>query len=151
MSRHSGPRLQSCEPNAGKLTLQVDELVPSNIDAVSRMVDRLMNLLKAKCCRPEQEYAVDTALREALANAVIHGNRQDPSKTVQVCCACQEGGGILIIVKDEGEGFDPASIPSPLVGENIYSEHGRGIYLINLLMDEVRFERGGTEIHMRKG
>ena len=45
---------------------------------------------------------------------------------------------------------DPAQIESPLVGENIFSTHGRGIYLINQLMDSVRFERGGTEIHMRK-
>ena len=51
----------------------------------------------------------------------------------------------------EGEGFEPARIPSPLVGENIHSEHGHGIYLINLLMDEVRFERGGREVYLRKG
>ncbi len=56
-----------------------------------------------------------------------------------------------MVVKDEGEGFDPASIPSPTAGENIHSGHGRGIYLINLLMDEVGFQRGGTEIYMRKG
>ena len=54
-------------------------------------------------------------------------------------------------MKDEGDAFDPGKVPSPLVGENIYSEHGRGIFLINLLMDEVRFERGGRGIHMRKG
>ncbi len=151
MLPQSSPRLPACEFNAEKLILQVDELVPSNIDAVSRIVDRLMRLLKATCCPPEQEYAVEMALREALANAVLHGNRQDSRKMVRVCCACQEGGGILIIVKDDGQGFDPAKIPSPIMGENIHSEHGRGIYLINLLMDEVYFERGGTEIHMRKG
>lgn len=54
------------------------------------------------------------------------------------------------MVKDEGEGFDPAMVPSPLVGENIYSEHGRGIYLINLLMDQVEYKGGGTEIYMRR-
>jgi serine/threonine-protein kinase RsbW len=57
---------------------------------------------------------------------------------------------MLIVVRDPGPGFDPAGIPNPIVGENIYSNHGRGIYLINQLMDEVRFERGGSEIHMRK-
>ena len=51
----------------------------------------------------------------------------------------------------EGEGFDLTKVPSPLAGENIHSEHGRGIYLVNMLMDEVHFERGGCEIHMRKG
>ena len=53
-------------------------------------------------------------------------------------------------MRDPGPGFDPASIPDPTIGENVFSEHGRGIYLVNQLMDEVHFERGGTEIHMRK-
>ncbi len=61
------------------------------------------------------------------------------------------GRGILIVMRDEDKGFDPARVPSPMMGENIYSEHGRGVYLINLSVDEVRFERRGTEIHMRKG
>jgi len=131
--------------------LEVDLLVPSKIEAISPVVERLMRLLKKTCCALEQGFAVETALREALANAIVHGNRQDPRKKVRVCCACQADGGILIIVKDEGQGFDPARLPSPLVGESIYSEHGRGIYLINRLMDEVRFDGGGTEVHMRKG
>ena len=54
------------------------------------------------------------------------------------------------VIRDPGEGFDPASIPSPILGENIFESHGRGIFLINELMDEVRYERGGTEIHMIK-
>jgi serine/threonine-protein kinase RsbW len=145
----SGP--PPCEFHADKLTLEVDLLVASKIEAISPVVERLMRLLKKTCCASEQEFAVETGLREALANAIIHGNRQDPRKKVRVCCACQADGGILIIVKDEGEGFDPARLPSPLVGENIHSEHGRGIYLINLLMDGVHFERGGTEIQIRKG
>jgi serine/threonine-protein kinase RsbW len=56
---------------------------------------------------------------------------------------------MLIVVRDPGQGFDPAQIPSPITGQQLFSSHGRGIYLINQLMDEVRFERGGTEIHMR--
>ena len=146
---NSGP--PACEFNADKLIMQVDVLVPSKIAAVSTVVDKLMRLLKKTCCGPEQEFAVETALREALANAILHGNRQDICKKVRVCCACQADRGILIIVKDEGEGFDPAKLPNPLMGENVHAEHGRGIYLINLLMDEVHFERGGREIYMRKG
>jgi len=145
----SGP--PRCEFDADNLMLEVDLLVPSKIEAISPVVERLMRLLKKTCCALEQGFAVETALREALANAIVHGNRQDPRKKVRVCCACQADGGILIIVKDEGQGFDPARLPSPLVGESIYSEHGRGIYLINRLMDEVRFDGGGTEVHMRKG
>jgi serine/threonine-protein kinase RsbW len=68
-----------------------------------------------------------------------------------VCCACDSAKGILIGIRDEGEGFDPAKVPSPLIGEHVASEHGRGIFLINMLMDETHFEDGGREIHMRKG
>ena len=57
---------------------------------------------------------------------------------------------MLIVVRDPGEGFDPRNIPSPVMGENIFSNHGRGIYLINQLMDEVKFARNGAEIHMIK-
>jgi len=145
----SGP--PPCEFHAHKLTLEVDLLVASKIEAISPVVERLMRLLKKTCCASKQEFAVETALREALANAIIHGNRQDPRKKVRVCCACQEDGEILIIVKDEGEGFDPTKVPSPLVGESVHLEHGRGMYLVNMLMDEVHLERGGREIYMRKG
>jgi len=55
-----------------------------------------------------------------------------------------------IVVRDPGQGFDPAAIPCPVQGQNIYSEHGRGIFLINQLMDEVKFLKNGTEIHMIK-
>ncbi len=140
----------ACEFNSDRSLLQVDVLVSSKIEAVSPVVDHLMRLLKKSCCAPEQEFAVETALREAVANAVLHGNHQDIRKKVRVCCSCLRDGGLLLIVKDEGEGFDPANVPSPLVGENVMADHGRGIYLINVLSDEVRFERGGTEIHILK-
>jgi serine/threonine-protein kinase RsbW len=139
-----------CEFHSDKLTLRVDELVPSNVDAISPVVDKLMIVINESDCAPQESCDVETALREALANAVIHGNRQNPDKKVRICCACQPGRGLLIIVKDEGDGFDPATISSPLLGENIYSEHGRGIFLINRMMDTVEFRRSGTEIHMRK-
>ena len=151
MSTPSSAGPPACKFDSDKSILQVDVLVTSKIEAVSPVVDHLMRLLKKTCCAPEREFAVQTTLREALANAVLHGNHQDARKKVRVCCSCLRDGGLLIIVKDEGEGFDPAKVPSPLVGENVLAEHGRGLYLIRLLTDEVRFERGGTEICMRKG
>jgi serine/threonine-protein kinase RsbW len=95
------------------------------------------------------EEDVEIALREALANAVIHGNHEDPGKHVYVGC---RGGsdGVSIVVRDEGQGFDPDDVPDPTASENIKSAHGRGIYLMKTLMDEVRFERGGTVVYMRR-
>jgi serine/threonine-protein kinase RsbW len=80
----------------------------------------------------------------------MHGAHEDPNKIVECDVACEEDRGMLIVVRDPGSGFDPATLPNPCMGENIYSNHGRGIYLINQLMDEVQFHKNGTEIHMIK-
>ena len=147
-SEKAGP--PACVFDSDKLTVALDLLVPSATEAISPVVSKLMRLLKGTSCAAEHAFAVETALREALANAIVHGNRLDRGKKVRICCACQKDRGVIIIVKDEGEGFDPTKVPSPLVGETIGSVHGRGIYLVNMLMDEVHFECGGKEIHMRK-
>ena len=97
-----------------------------------------------------QVYDVTSVAHELAANAVVHGAKEDPSKVVECLVACDEQRGILIIVRDPGPGFDPQAIPSCTVGENLYSNHGRGIFLINQLMDEVQFHKNGTEIHMVK-
>jgi serine/threonine-protein kinase RsbW len=139
-----------CEFMGSDLIWSVEVVVASTIEAISPVVDQLMLSLKTSCCTPEQEIAPEMALREALANAIVHGNHEDLRKKVRVCCACDAKRGLLIVVKDQREGFDPSKSPSPLAGRSILSEHGRGIFLINLLMDEVQFQKGGTEIHMRK-
>jgi len=120
-------------------------------EAISPLVDRLIRLIKGSHCVPRGEPAVELALREALNNAVIHGNRMDAHKLVHVRCRCELGKGVFIIVKDHGQGFDPKAVPDPLAVERLEAEHGRGIHLMKLAMDEVSFERGGTELHLRKG
>jgi serine/threonine-protein kinase RsbW len=109
-----------------------------------------MKTIREKDCAPGKEDAIELALAEALANAVIHGAGSDPSKVVECDVACDQNRSMLIVVRDPGKGFDPTNIPSPIVGENVYSSHGRGIYLINQLMDDVKFLKNGTEIHMVK-
>jgi serine/threonine-protein kinase RsbW len=106
-------------------------------------------VITAMGCACGKEFEVETALRESLTNAVVHGAKGDPSKLVECWVGCDEERGLLVVVRDPGTGFDPARLPNPVVGENLYSEHGRGVYLINQLMDHVEYKRGGTEIHMR--
>jgi serine/threonine-protein kinase RsbW len=96
------------------------------------------------------ETAIETAVREALANAVIHGNHEDPSKQVSVLCLCSGDGEVSITIRDEGEGFDSAVLPDPTAPDNQMSAHGRGIYLMRTLMDEVYFDEGGVVVRMRK-
>ncbi|MCZ6696516.1 MAG: ATP-binding protein [Acidobacteria bacterium] len=142
--------LTRCEFNTESLILRLDLSIPATKKAVSPFVERVMAIVKQMGCAEGKEFEIETSLLEALANAVTHGSGDDPDKQIQICVACDEARGMLIIVRDPGGGFDPAQIPSPVQGKNVYLEHGRGIYLINQLMDEVRFEEGGTEIHMRK-
>jgi serine/threonine-protein kinase RsbW len=89
-------------------------------------------------------------VREALTNAVVHGNREDPNKLVFVTSRCSEDGEVSITVRDEGQGFDSRAVPDPTVPENLLSSHGRGIYVMRKLMDEVSFEQNGTVLKMRK-
>ena len=121
----------------------------SEVTAISPFVDKLMPLLSNCGCVSDDVSDVEIALREALANAIIHGNHEDRRKYVHVTCRCKPDE-VSIVVRDEGEGFDFNRVPDPTGPENIGLVHGRGIHVMKALMDEVRFEDGGTVVHMRK-
>lgn len=129
--------------------IALEHSLPSEVTAISPFVDRLMLVLRKCGCVPEGVSEVEIALREALANAIVHGNHEDRRKHVHVTCRC-EPDEVSIAVKDEGDGFDIHNVPDPTAPESIESAHGRGIYLMKALMDEVRFEEGGVVVHMRK-
>jgi serine/threonine-protein kinase RsbW len=133
-----------------RLSLRVRVTLAADRKSVDPVVAQVMQAVRDMKCVDGKEDAIEIALQEALANAVVHGAKEDPSKIVECVVACDEQRGILIIVRDPGLGFDPQTIPSCTVGENLYSNHGRGIFLINQLMDEVKFHKNGTEIHMVK-
>jgi serine/threonine-protein kinase RsbW len=139
-----------CDFDADDLSTRLRITVPGRLDALSPAVDQIMAEAREMECSRGKEFEIETALREALANAIRHGCGHDETKSVEVCVACDESRGMLIVVRDPGPGFDPARIPSPTLGQNVFRHHGRGIYLINELMDEVSFGKGGTEIRMRK-
>jgi anti-sigma regulatory factor (Ser/Thr protein kinase) len=129
---------------------KLDVTIPADPNAISGVVDGVMQIAREMKCATGNEFQVELALREALANAIVHGANNDPTKKVECCVACTENSDIVIIVRDPGEGFELHAVPNPLAIENLGSTHGRGIYLINQVMDEVSFERNGAEIRMRK-
>jgi len=139
-----------CTFEADKLILKLSVTLAADKSSVDPVVEGIMHIVKQMHCAVGKEDAIQVALSEALANAVVHGAGADPSKIIECDVACDESRGILIVVRDPGKGFDPACLPSPIVGENVFYEHGRGIYLINQLMDEVKFLKNGTEIRMVK-
>ena len=146
----SGLRAQFAGRSANRSLLEIDSWIPSETKAISPLVDRLMRLIEGSRCVLGGEPAVELALREAVNNAVVHGNRMDAHKLVQIRCRCELGKGVSIIVRDQGQGFDPSAVPDSLAAENFQAEHGRGIHLMKLAMDKVSFEHGGTEVHMWK-
>jgi len=98
----------------------------------------------------ETEDEIEIAVLEALANAVTHGNGENPDKQVHLRCRCCMDGEISIVVRDEGEGFDSRAVLDPTEPQGLLLTHGRGLHLMRTLMDEVSFEENGTVVRMRK-
>jgi serine/threonine-protein kinase RsbW len=124
--------------------------MPSEVKAISPLLDQLMHLIEESRCVAGEELSVELALREALNNAVLHGNRLDPSKLVRVYCRYELSKGLSVLIKDQGSGFDPSATPDPSALGSLQAEHGRGILLMRSQMDEVSFGCGGREVRMRK-
>jgi serine/threonine-protein kinase RsbW len=130
--------------------LEIDSWMPSKTQAISPLVDRLMMLIEGSQSVPGEEFGVELALREALNNAVVHGNQEDPGKKVHIHCRCGLGNEITIVVTDQGKGFDFGKIVGNGFTSDPAADHGRGIQLMKAFMDDVHFERGGSEVHMLK-
>jgi serine/threonine-protein kinase RsbW len=133
-----------------KLHLLLRVTLSADRKTVDPVVQQVMAVVREMKGIDGKEDSIELALQVALANAVIHGAKEDPRKTVECLVSSDEERGILIVVRDPGTGFAPEAIPTCTVGENVYSNHGRGIFLINQLMDKVEFRKNGTEIHMVK-
>jgi len=92
------------------------------------------------------------AVREAVANAIKHGNRADPSKRVEVEVAVGDCE-VKIVVTDQGSGFDPQEVKDPLAPENLMRPNGRGLFFMQSFMDEIDYTflaEGGTRVTLRK-
>jgi serine/threonine-protein kinase RsbW len=130
--------------------VELRQSLPSQIAIISLFVDQLMYFITRFRTPDGSELNIEAALHEALANAIVHGNQQDPRKLVCVACRCTTDGEVSLTVQDEGQGFDTAAILDPTTPKNRLLPHGRGIYLMKTLMDDVCFEEGGAVVFMRK-
>jgi anti-sigma regulatory factor (Ser/Thr protein kinase) len=131
-------------------TCQLDLTVPAEASAIPRITDGVTAVLHGKGWPEPDIMAVELALQEAIANAVRHGCQGDPTKKIQCCVTVDVSGEVVIMVRDPGPGFDPAKVPDPLGEENLFKPSGRGVFLINGLMDTVEYTDGGREVQMRK-
>jgi len=94
---------------------------------------------------------ISMAVREGMINAVLHGNKYDPAKKVNLTFE-HKGPELIVTITDEGNGFMPDEVPNPLAPENLLKDSGRGIFLMRTFMDDVRFRKlnAGTEITLIK-
>ncbi|HEX8843451.1 MAG TPA: ATP-binding protein [Pyrinomonadaceae bacterium] len=135
------------------MTEETTELkLPSSIEAINDAASAAADFVKRSGLGDDAAYGVDMAVREAVTNAVLHGNRQDETKTVEVEFK-DSPSAIEITIRDMGEGFDPGSVPDPTDPQNIMKTSGRGILFMRTFMDEVEWSRhpeGGTVVRMVK-
>jgi len=120
-----------------------------HIDLIQIVVDDALARLGLD---EDSRHWVGIAVREGVANAIKHGNRQDPEKPVEVELAI-EGEDAVIRIEDCGEGFDPDQVRNPLEEENLLKPNGRGIFYMKSFMDEITYSErpgGGTVVTLRK-
>ncbi|WP_227006090.1 ATP-binding protein [Marinifilum sp. N1E240] len=121
---------------------------PSELENISR-VERLIDDISSSYNLSSEIYGkISVAIIEAVNNAILHGNRLDVSKKVKIEYNIDEEA-IQFIVGDEGTGFDFANIPDPTLPENIEKTHGRGIFLMNHLADDIEFNENGALVEMK--
>lgn len=124
---------------AVKRTLQFPSVL-ENIHIAERLIDEVCAEFHVK----EDYYGeLLIAMTEAVNNAIVHGNKLDPSKQVSVTFDIVNETNMRFIIEDEGPGFDFNNLPDPTAPENIEKPHGRGVFLMRQLADDCSFEDGG--------
>ena len=134
--------------NNGKLMANL--VLASRFENIEVAERALLDLCRRAGLGGDDDYWLVTALREALANAVRHGNKQNPDRHVRVAYVV-ENSTITITIEDEGAGFDPQDIPDPTDPENLLRPNGRGIFYMRQFMNHVEFSSspsGGTAVRM---
>jgi anti-sigma regulatory factor (Ser/Thr protein kinase) len=131
-------------------TCELDMIIPAEPVAIEKVSAGVTKLLESKQWPEDDVMQVELALEEGLINAIRHGCKGDPTKNVQCCVTFDGSRELLIVIRDPGSGFDVNAVPNPLEGENLLKPSGRGVFLINQLMDTVEYTEGGRQVQMRK-
>ena len=126
--------------------------LPSRLDTVATAAAAVAEFVSRVGISDEAAFGIDMAVREAVTNAVLHGNRQDEKKVVDISLKSLPDA-VEISVHDQGPGFNPEEVPDPTKQENILKTSGRGIFFMRTFMDEVNWlirPGGGTTVRMVK-
>jgi serine/threonine-protein kinase RsbW len=138
-----------CDCNTRRPVLSLT--IRAEKSAIEPVVQRLVAFAVEHLPGAEEKHLqIDLALQEAVANAVVHGCKADATLEIKCWASFQAERGVLFVISDPGPGFIPAEVPDPMQEENLSFDHGRGVFLIRQLMDEVHYQKNGSEIHMIK-
>lgn len=135
-----------------KITNEIEVIISSaldNLDLIQSLTDSITDSMSFD---EDSAHRIGMSVREAVTNAIQHGNKLDSSKKVDICFEMKPDR-LLVFVRDQGNGFCADDIPNPLNGDNLLKPSGRGIFYIRAFMDEVEFRalsEGGTEVYMMK-
>jgi len=131
---------------------EIKLVVPSRIESLAFINAVAEEVAQQMSFDEEARNAITISVVEAGTNAIQHGNREDSTKPTVVRFR-QEAGQLVILIRDEGKGFDPGHLADPLAAENLFAESGRGVYILRSFMDEVDFDfhdGRGTECRLVK-
>ncbi|MGI8734557.1 MAG: ATP-binding protein [Pyrinomonadaceae bacterium] len=135
------------------VTVETTELrLPSRLEAVAEVAAAVAEFLSRTGLAEDVIFGIDMAVREGIANAVIHGNKLDEKKVVSIR-VIRSPDSLEINVRDQGQGFDPETLSDPTKEENILKTSGRGIFFMRNFMDQVEWSvhpDGGTELRLMK-
>ncbi len=123
--------------------------IPSDTAAGMKAQDRILSSLERFGYTERDLFAMRLALEEALVNAIKHGNKLSDDKVVRVACVLNDEAA-RVVIKDQGDGFDPDDVPDPTAEENLDRTCGRGIMLMRSFMTEVRYGDRGREVTLVK-
>lgn len=115
-----------------------------NISIVEKMLDEISENMDISS---EVYGNMLVAVIEAVNNAILHGNKLNPNKQVSVSFT-NINEKVVFTIKDEGNGFNYNKIPDPTLPENIEKPHGRGVFLMKKLSDEIKYNTTGTEVSL---
>jgi serine/threonine-protein kinase RsbW len=135
------------------VTVETTELkLSSRIEAVAEAAAAVTGIVRRLSIDENAAFGIDMAVREAVTNAVLHGNKSDETKFVEVIVT-SSSVALEIKVHDQGPGFNPEMVPDPTKDENILKTSGRGIFFMRTFMDQVDWvirPEGGTTVRMLK-
>jgi serine/threonine-protein kinase RsbW len=123
--------------------------IPNDLDAIGELRVRILREVAQNGYNEQAYFAIALGLAEALSNAYRHGNQRDPGKHILVRFGITPEL-VVIEIEDEGEGFDPDSVPDPTTPENVGRIDGRGIFLMRAYLDEVSFSCHGKRVRLLK-